>query len=216
MSTHEFLVQVQPPRFDAHYCTVVCRATVDGERSIHETGVPTKDALAQTVATQRQRAAEAASETSHSLAITVEIGAGFSEELSRREVLGDSTLARSCGAEPDFDWAQSQPEYDQYLRVLQTQRGQRALDLSVTVDGDQKRAFVGARSTGEFVATGDTDWLADVDSDLQTCRLVAALGEYRAQYDLESARVGDLAGTPLATCQPFQRRSVMWASPPSP
>jgi len=215
MSPHEFHVQIEPPRFDAHYCTVVCRATVDGEKSIHETGVPTKDALTRTVTAQRQRAAEAIPDASRSLELFVEIGLGFSGELSRRVVLGDSTLA-SYGEESEFDWARAQPEYDQYLRVLQTHQGQRALDLSVTVDGDHKRVFVGARPTGAFVATGDTDWLTDVEADLQTCRFVAAVGEYRAQYDLEGARVVDLAGTPLATCQPFQRRSVMWASPTSP
>jgi len=214
MSTIQFQVRVVPPRYDTHYCGVVCEGyRTDTYR--YETGVPTREALVQIVTTQRSEAVAALAGPASEVETTVEIGTGFASEITEREVLGEGTLVAFGSDQSQFEWATSRPEYEQYLRCLRTHYGRRALELRVSVDGEDKRVFVGARATGSFVATGDTDWFTGLQDNLQECRLVAALGEYRSRYDLETARVVDLTTTPLASCQPFQRRSVMWASPQS-
>lgn len=223
MTTTKFQVRIVPPRYDTHYCGVVCegyRAGLPDEPNEidtyrYETGVPTREALAEIVTTQRSEAVAALTGPASEVETTVEIEAGFTGDITGREVLGEGTLARFGGDSAEFEWATSRPEYEQYLRCLRTHHGQRALEIRVSVHGEDKRVFVGASATGSFVATGDTDWLTNLQDTLQECRLVAALGEYRARYDLERARVVDLTTTPLASCQPFQRRSVMWASPRS-
>jgi hypothetical protein len=207
-------VRVAPPHFDAHYCQITCHRHVGDTTHTHKTGVPSKQALLATVTAQRSHCITEADSSEQAVDVSVEIAPGFAEDLSEREVRGETTLG-SYEDSPAFSWAAAQPAHQTYLRPVQVRHGQRALDLSVVVDGDPKRVFVGARSSGGFVATGDTGWLTNIDGELQTCRLVAALEGARSEYVLESARVVDLAGTPLASCQPFQRRSVMWTSPRS-
>jgi len=223
MSTIKFQVRVVPPRYDTHYCSVVCEGYRTGlpnggnetDTYRYETGVPTREALAEIVTRQRSEAVVALAGPAPEVETTVETEAGYTSDITDSEVLGEGTLATFDDDNSEFEWATSRPEFEQFLRCLRTHHGQRALELRVSVDGEDKRVFVGARATGSFVATGDTDWLTDLQGNLQECRLVAALGEYRARYDLETACVVDLARTPLASCQPFQRRSVMWASPRS-
>lgn len=208
-------VRIDPPRFDTHYATVRCHWRVDDEPSHHETGVPSRRALIETVATQRQayrnQLSDVATGRGATIDVDVTVSPGFTEDLSERDVLGATTL----GSDSAFDWTSAQPAYQTFIRPLRAQPGHRALDLAVDVEGQHRRVFVGARGSGSLVATGDTDWVTDLDGCLQACRLVAALGDHRPCYSRQEARLVDLAETPLAGCQPFQRRSVMWASPSS-
>jgi hypothetical protein len=210
MSETRLQVAVDPPRFDAHYATLHCQATVDGETTRHETGVPTKDALVQTVTDQRR---QLRTRVDDAVVVEVERAPGFETELPTAVVRGARTLDAYTEGDEGFEWARSRPEFETYLAAIRRRPGRQALDLSVRVDDDGKRAFVGARRSGAFVATGDTAWLTNGDDSLQVCRLVAALGEYGQRYDSEHATLERLVETPLAGVQPFQRRSVTWASP---
>jgi hypothetical protein len=212
MSETRLRVAVDPPRFDAHYATLHCQATVDGDTTRHETGVPTKDALVQTVTDQRR---QLRTRVDDAVVVEVERAPGFERELPTAVVRGARTLDAYTEGDEGFEWARSRPEFETYLAALRRRPGGQALDLSVRVDASIERAFVGARRSGEFVATDDTAWLTDSEDTLQVCRLVAALGEYGQRYDCEHATLERLEGTPLAGVQPFQRRSVMWTSPPS-
>jgi hypothetical protein len=214
MSTPVIHVDVSPPRFDAHYATVTTSWVAEDGRHEHEVGVPSKQALVDTVHAQREQAREhTPTETGYEMA--VRLAPGFGEDCTERELRGESTLASYTPGESEFEWATTRPEFETYIQTLRRQPGQQALDLTVSVEGVRKRVFVAARPNGELVATGDTAWLIDLDDTLQTCRLVAALGECRARYTLDTATIVELIGTPLAGCQPFQRRSLMWTSPPS-
>lgn len=204
---------VDPPHFDAHYATLRFHATVGGQTHRHETGVPSKGALVQTVSDQRRQLRTRLDD--RSVTVDVDRAPGYDTDLPVAVVRGVRTLDAFTTGDEAFEWARSRPEFETYLTALRRRSGRRALDISVRVDGELKRTFVGARRSGEFVATGDTAWLSDSDNVLQVCRLVAALGDYDERYDCEHATLERLDGTPLAGVQPFQRRSVTWTSPTS-
>jgi hypothetical protein len=203
---------VAPPRFDAHYATLHFQATVGEQTHRHQTGVPSKEALVQTVSDQRRQLRTRLDD--RSVTVDVERAPGYDTDLPVAVVRGARTLNAFTAGDDAFEWARSRPEFETHLASLRRQPGHHALDLGVHVDGDAKRTFVGARPPGEFVATGDTAWLTDSEDALQVCRLVAAVGEYGQRYGCEHATLERLVETPLAGVQPFQRRSVMWTSPP--
>jgi hypothetical protein len=214
MSTPVIHVDVSPPRFDTHYATVTTSWVAEDGRHTHEVGVPSKTALVDTVHAQREQAREH-TPTEPSYEVSVRLAPGFGEDCTERELRGESTLASYTAGESEFAWARTRPEFETYIQTLRRQPGQQALDLTVSVEEVRKRVFVGARPNGELVATGDTAWPTDLDDTLQTSRLVAALGGYGEDYHCEFATVERLVETPLAGVQPFQRRSVTWASPTS-
>jgi len=213
MSETRLRIVVDPPRFDAHYATLYCQATVAGDTTRHQTGIPSRDALVQTVSDQRRQLRTRVD--NDTVTVEVERAPGYETELPTAVVRGARTLDAYTEGDEGFEWARSRPEFETYLAALRRRPGRQALDLSVRVDGTGERAFVGARRSGEFVATGDTAWLTDSEDTLQMCRLVAALGGYGEGYECEHATLERLEGTPLAGVQPFQRRSVTWPSPTS-
>jgi hypothetical protein len=211
MAETHLQISVDPPHFDAHYATLHCQAPVGEQTHRHQTGVPSKAALVQTVSDQRRQLRTRLDD--RPVTVDVERTAGYDTDLPVAVVRGARTLDAFTTGEDAFEWARSRPEFETYLTALRRRPGQQALDLGVHVDGEMKRTFVGARRSGEFVATGDTAWLSDSEAALQVCRLVAALGEYDQHYHCEHATLERLVETPLAGVQPFQRRSVTWASP---